>query len=852
MMKPSNISYTSNVYPIKESFYSDKVFIGHVYNYQKLKELKKKYFNTLGCNLLTPLQEKIICEGSTCTSAKGDPCWGMIVEDNEIKWVCKCVNKNCLSFTKCRSDFEEEEYALFSPYANRNGIEYEYAKLEKQDYYEFEIRIGDSVTYTYDFDDELKKSQRDKKVIPSPMEVIDAIGILELEESEDELEPDWEEVQELGTEYTPPKLPDQIQISTTPIYDLPNNLTVPTNIFDSFKFVNQDDIIMADPGKNIFVDAGPGTGKTYTLIKKIDYLVSELGIDPQNIQVLSFTNAAVIEIKNRLNDFVREGGDRGLRNVDVRTFHSMAWMMLSYANEHYVNRGWHNYGLFYNEGSYDESVLKATELTKRYSDIISGWQHFLVDEVQDLTGAKAEFVLSLVEACIKEGCGFTALGDSCQAIYDYEQDNKFNALTSEIFYRKLYQIVMRNGFFWKLEENHRQIDDLIILTEDFRSSILKQNVLHIKDSVKEMSHKLKSISDDGLRINEKLLDELCGDKTICLLCRNNGQTLNLSTTFHKMRIGHVLNMYETKENFAPWISQVFIDCAEATIDFAYLKNSFARKGIQIQGYSEEDVWERIKDLMHKKNEIIDVSNLLESIRTSKIDDPLFRVSCKSKIIVSNIHRAKGREYESVVIDNTFINELQNKVCDIAEYKVLYVAATRPKSSINKAKLSNPWEVKLYSIFGTKRKRWLHKTENRLSHFEVAHEMDVDKITFLNRLSNDVQDYILKIQPGDEIKLRRIISDGNLSYDIVHCTDEKEANIGKINQIFINDLKAIVKPKASIYMPVCIENLYVESVYTSIQGHEYGRLFPEVVQKSKNCIWNWVAFRGLGHLVYDTY
>jgi DNA helicase-2/ATP-dependent DNA helicase PcrA len=42
--------------------------------------------------------------------------------------------------------------------------------------------------------------------------------------------------------------------------------------------------------------AGPGTGKTLTLIRRIIYLIEELNIDPEKIVILAFTRTAKREI----------------------------------------------------------------------------------------------------------------------------------------------------------------------------------------------------------------------------------------------------------------------------------------------------------------------------------------------------------------------------------------------------------------------------------------------------------------------------------------------------------------------------------------------------------------------------
>lgn len=63
-----------------------------------------------------------------------------------------------------------------------------------------------------------------------------------------------------------------------------------------------EDQKQAARAKERFVNvvAGPGTGKTSTLINRIKYLVEELKVDPSHILVLTFTNKAAFELVERL------------------------------------------------------------------------------------------------------------------------------------------------------------------------------------------------------------------------------------------------------------------------------------------------------------------------------------------------------------------------------------------------------------------------------------------------------------------------------------------------------------------------------------------------------------------------
>jgi len=50
----------------------------------------------------------------------------------------------------------------------------------------------------------------------------------------------------------------------------------------------------------LLIIAGPGTGKTRVLIEKVAYLIKKEKTDPESILVITFTEKAAKELKNRL------------------------------------------------------------------------------------------------------------------------------------------------------------------------------------------------------------------------------------------------------------------------------------------------------------------------------------------------------------------------------------------------------------------------------------------------------------------------------------------------------------------------------------------------------------------------
>lgn len=84
--------------------------------------------------------------------------------------------------------------------------------------------------------------------------------------------------------------------------------------------LEQQNAILCDD-QNVMIIAGAGAGKTTTMAAKVKYLVEQKRIKPEEIVLLSYTNKAVEELKNRINhDFEIP--------VEVYTFHKLGIQIL--------------------------------------------------------------------------------------------------------------------------------------------------------------------------------------------------------------------------------------------------------------------------------------------------------------------------------------------------------------------------------------------------------------------------------------------------------------------------------------------------------------------------------------------
>lgn len=77
----------------------------------------------------------------------------------------------------------------------------------------------------------------------------------------------------------------------------------------------------------VAVVAGPGTGKTKTLLSRLMWMLTERGVDPARITAVTFTNQAAGEMRQRLEKL--PGGKEALEKMRIGTFHAICSRLLS-------------------------------------------------------------------------------------------------------------------------------------------------------------------------------------------------------------------------------------------------------------------------------------------------------------------------------------------------------------------------------------------------------------------------------------------------------------------------------------------------------------------------------------------
>ena len=102
-------------------------------------------------------------------------------------------------------------------------------------------------------------------------------------------------------------------------------------------------------GKPVLIFAGAGSGKTRVLTEKIAYLVDQVGIPPEHILSVTFTNKAASEMKERILGLIR----CDVSKMTVGTFHSVCASLL---RKHINILGYDNSFTIYDQNDAKQAV----------------------------------------------------------------------------------------------------------------------------------------------------------------------------------------------------------------------------------------------------------------------------------------------------------------------------------------------------------------------------------------------------------------------------------------------------------------------------------------------------------------
>ncbi|XPV70191.1 MAG: RecQ family ATP-dependent DNA helicase [Halarcobacter sp.] len=426
----------------------------------------------------------------------------------------------------------------------------------------------------------------------------------------------------------------------------------------------QKKIFEDDKSDSIMVLAGPGSGKTKTLVHKIASLVTIEQNKPEYFLMLAHSRVAVAEFRDRLQKLM---GNQ-IYEMKIFTFHSFAVNLLGKKIDN------KNISLI-------NVIEEATKLLNNDEIELPYIQMLVLDEYQDV-GSKTYNFIKTIYSKMTKGRKIIAVGDDDQCINNFGEDCANIAFINQF----------EKDFKEFDEEKDFEFNKYSLLT-NYRS---KMNIVNF-------SNKFRDIIPNKLK-KEQLLSKATNDGEINL-------TYYQSNSFIKNIVNQVKN--DTSENIAVLLRNnediltIFSELVNIGINVKYItsKDGFSLGNIiELQDFLE--FWKQ-NNLTAAKNYFDNRYNLSKNYKLANkvIDKFLLQYEnqmqenpdhfimlfeeylkeitfeefeyTKANVVVSTMHKAKGKEFDSVYIgvDDDFIKNDYDK-------RLLYVAITRAKKNLN--------------------------------------------------------------------------------------------------------------------------------------------------------------------------
>jgi hypothetical protein len=480
----------------------------------------------------------------------------------------------------------------------------------------------------------------------------------------------------------------------------------PPDCLSAFQLTPEQRVIAERPSSfRQLVLAGPGTGKTHVVAARLTHLVLAQGLKPHSqIVLLSYTRTAAREMRARMSEAGRLLHARVLNTVELRTMDSYAFMLHDAADVPRPSGG-------YQAGM--ESAVRLLQESEAARKSVAELKHVIVDEAQDLFGVRYHFIRSLLTAC---GGGFTVCADPNQAIYEYllyedgtPEDAGFETLRKWLVESQRATVAEMHG-----SKRHR----------GEVAKMVRRAEAHLDDASLDWAARWSALSgllkESGTLQKADLKDTIGGlEGRTAILTRTNGEALTVSEYLHDLEepIVHELIGPPSPFQVPGWIGRIL----------PQLPNRF--DGEDVNGAWGEFVEGRL-DSVRDSDEAFrrlalvagtEPSSPLERTRIERrIRQPwtlpqeiLLGAQERVPLVVSTVHRAKGREFDNVIFVEPRPGRaemIQGTAQLPMEVRVLYVAMTRPKVRISLVHFRSPADT-LDKERG-KEKRWFVRAWNR--------------------------------------------------------------------------------------------------------------------------------------------
>jgi ATP-dependent DNA helicase RecQ len=297
----------------------------------------------------------------------------------------------------------------------------------------------------------------------------------------------------------------------------------------------------------------------------------------------------------------------------------------------------------------------------------------VIDEAQDMDEDEFGLIKALMEQ--NEEMRVIAVGDDDQNIFEFRgADSKYLAQILQL----------NNTVKYELVENYRSKHNLVEFSNQFVERI--QNRLKVNPIIARQNDNglIRIVYHKGNNLITPIVDEILQTDltgTACVLTKTNEEALQITGLL--LKNGTKAKLIQSNEGFSLY------NLAEVRF---FIKQLDFKEDVFV---IKEDVWENAKrefrNAYQKSSKYEIITKLIQNfeitnpkimyksdfevyIRESKIED--FYGDAGETILISTIHKAKGKEFDSVFLLLENINILTD-----SDARLLYVAMTRAKQNL---------------------------------------------------------------------------------------------------------------------------------------------------------------------------
>lgn len=418
----------------------------------------------------------------------------------------------------------------------------------------------------------------------------------------------------------------------------------------------------------ILVLAGPGSGKTKVLVHKIASLITVENHKPEYFLMLAHSRAAVSEFKERLQRLI---GNQAY-HVDIYTFHAYAAMLQGQKMD--------------DETKLADIIVSTTQMLRNNEIQMPLKTMLVLDEYQDVGQNTYAFIRAIFERMGKEK-KIIAVGDDDQCINNFGNDPSDSELMRQ--YEADFNIVEEEeeeekgipSAKYSLLANYRSSPNIVEFANAYIQPLpkrLKSEPLHAVQKETGFISITKSLHPTSLLVH--IAHQIDKQTTRCaVLLRSNDEVL----TLYSLLVAQGINAkYITgKEGFRVGNLielQDFLQAWQETKDFEQ------SKAILDQKYAQSKNLPLVQSVIRRFEEengdgIVEAHNHFTALFAEYLQLITFEEfeRTKADVIVSTMHKAKGKEFETV-----FLAVNDNFIQTDYDARLLYVAMTRAKKSLH--------------------------------------------------------------------------------------------------------------------------------------------------------------------------